>query len=69
MSGLGELHSELKRDFRDFLEHDFGAETQSGKYLDQVRTILKNFPVTKSARLDVDLQGAFFITILVFYIS
>lgn len=59
MSGQGELHSELKRDFRDFLEHDFGAQTRSGKYVDQVQSILKNFPVTKSARLDVDLQGAY----------
>ncbi len=52
-----ELHSELKRDFREFLDHDFGGQTGSGKYHEQVRGILKKFPETKSVRLDVDLQG------------
>ncbi len=52
-----ELHSELKRDFREFLDHDFGGQTGSGKYHEQVRGILKKFPDTKSVRLDVDLQG------------
>jgi hypothetical protein len=52
-----ELHSELKRDFREFLDYDFGGQTGSGKYHDQVRGILKKFPETKSVRLDVDLQG------------
>jgi hypothetical protein len=52
-----ELHSELKRDFREFLDHDFGGQTGNGKYHEQVRGILKKFPETKSVRLDVDLQG------------
>eukprot|EP00889_Picochlorum_renovo_P006981 jgi/Picre1/34011/NNA_001488.t1 len=56
MNEQDELRLELKRDFRDFLEHDFGAERQGGKYVDQIRGILKNFHVSKAVRLDVDLQ-------------
>ena len=52
-----ELHSELKRDFREFLDADFGGQTRSGKYQDQVRGILKKFPEAKTVRLDDDLQG------------
>lgn len=57
MNEQDELRLELKRDFRDFLEHDFGAERHGGKYVDQIRGILKNFHVSKAVRLDVDLQG------------
>lgn len=57
MTEQGELRLELKQRFREFLEHDFGAQTRSGKYVDQVQEILKTFPLTKTVRLDVDLQG------------
>lgn len=57
MNEQDHLRLELKRDFREFLEHDFGAERQGGKYLDQVRGILKTFHASKAIRLDVDLQG------------
>ena len=57
MAEQGELRLELKQRFQEFLEHDFGAKTRSGKYVDQLQEILKTFPVTKTVRLDVDLQG------------
>lgn len=57
MEEVDELRLELKRDFRDFLEQDFGSSTGQGKYMEQVHDILKDFPSTKSVRLCVDLQG------------
>ena len=59
MDELSDLRQELKRDFRDFLEQDFGAETGQGKYINQVHDILKQYQTTKRLRLEVDLQGEF----------
>ncbi|KAL4523059.1 hypothetical protein Ndes2526A_g07774 [Nannochloris sp. 'desiccata'] len=56
MDEQSELRQELKRDFRDFLEQDFGIETGQGKYAQQIADILKQYPTTKSVRLAVDLQ-------------
>jgi len=57
MDEQSELRQELKRDFRDFLEQDFGFETGQGKYVQQIDEIIKQYPTTKSVRLEVDLQG------------
>lgn len=57
MDEQSELRQELKRDFHDFLEQDFGIETGQGKYAQQIADILKQYPTTKSVRLAVDLQG------------
>lgn len=57
MDDLTILREELKRDFRNFLEQDFGAETKQGKYINQIQDILKQYPTTKKVRLEVDLQG------------
>jgi DNA replicative helicase MCM subunit Mcm2 (Cdc46/Mcm family) len=51
-----ELRLELRRDFGDFLEQDFGRETGEGKYVRRVDGLIKAFPTTHSVRLDVDLQ-------------
>jgi DNA replicative helicase MCM subunit Mcm2 (Cdc46/Mcm family) len=51
-----ELRLELRRDFGDFLEQDFGRETGEGKYVRRVDGLIKAFPATRSVRLDVDLQ-------------
>ena len=59
MDELSELRQELKRDFRDFLEQDFGIETGQGKYAQQIQDILKDYPTTKRLRLEVDLQGGY----------
>jgi len=57
MEELNDLRLELKQDFRDFLEQDFGTETGQGKYAHQIQDILKQYPITKKVRLEVDLQG------------
>ncbi len=57
MDEIAELRGEIKRDFRDFLEQDFGVETGEGKYAQQIQGILKHYPSTKRLRLEVDLQG------------
>ncbi len=57
MDELSDLRLELKRDFTEFLEQDFGIETGQGKYAQQIATILKDFATTKRLRLGVDLQG------------
>lgn len=57
MDELSDLRQELKRDFRDFLEQDFGTETGQGKYAQQIQDILKSYVTTKRVRLEVDLQG------------
>lgn len=57
MEDLTEIRLELKQDFKDFLEQDFGSETGQGKYMEQIQDILKKFPATKAVRLEVDLQG------------
>ena len=57
MDENSELRSELKRDFREFLEQDFGFETGQGKYAKQIEEILKQYTTTKRMRLEVDLQG------------
>lgn len=57
MDEQSELHQELKRDFGDFLEQDFGIETGQGKYAQQIQELLKQYPTSKTLRLKVDLQG------------
>ena len=57
MDEVAELRQEIKRDFRDFLEHDFGHS----KYAQQIQDILKHYPTTHKLRLEVDLQGSFFL--------
>lgn len=57
MNDIGEDRRELHRDFRDFLEQDFGSETGEGKYAQQIQQIIKQYPATKRVRLEVDLQG------------
>ena len=57
MDEQSELHLELKRDFGDFLEQDFGIETGQGKYAQQIQELLTEYPNTKNLRLKVDLQG------------
>lgn len=57
MEDRSDILQELKRDFRDFLDQDFGAETGQGKYAQQISKILKDYSTTKKVRLDVDLQG------------
>lgn len=57
MEEVSELRQELKRDFRDFLEQDFGTDTGQGKYAQQIQDIMKQYPNTKRVRLEVDLQG------------
>lgn len=52
-----ELRRQIKEQFTDFLEQDFGAETGHGKYEQQLQDIIKQYPSTKSIRLEVDLQG------------
>lgn len=56
MDEQAELRLELKRDFRDFLEQDFGLETGQGKYMEQIQHVLRQFPTTKAVRVEVDLQ-------------
>ena len=57
MDEQSELRLELKRGFTDFLDQDFGRETGVGRYVKKVDDIIKQYPVTKRVRLEVDLQG------------
>lgn len=52
-----ELRLELRRDFADFLDNDFGRETGQGKYAQKIDELMKQYEKTKTVRLDVDLQG------------
>jgi hypothetical protein len=52
-----ELKQELKRDFAEFLDQDFGVETGEGKYVRKVEDIVKQYAITKRVRIEVDLQG------------
>lgn len=56
MDDSSELRQELKRDFGDFLEQDFGRETGQGKYAQRIDDIVKHYTTTKRVRLEVDLQ-------------
>ena len=58
MDEQSELRLELKRDFTEFLDQDFGRETGVGRYVKKVDDIAKQYPQTKRVRLEVDLQGA-----------
>jgi hypothetical protein len=49
--------NDLKAQFRDFLEQDFGGATGEGVYVRKVDELIKNHATTKAARLEVDLQG------------
>lgn len=57
MDEQSELRLELKRDFTEFLDQDFGRETGVGRYVKKVDDIIKQYPQTKQVRLEVDLQG------------
>ena len=57
MDEQSELRLELKRDFTDFLDQDFGRETGVGRYVQKVDDLIKQYPQTKRVRLEVDLQG------------
>lgn len=57
MDEQSELRLELKRDFTEFLDQDFGRETGEGRYVRKVDDIVKQYPQTKRVRLEVDLQG------------
>ena len=52
-----EMRLELKRDFTEFLDSDFGLQTGRGKYMEAIGNIMKQYPVTKRVRLEVDMQG------------
>lgn len=52
-----EQRLELKRDFTEFLDSDFGAQTGQGKYVQAIADIIKHYATTKRVRLEVDLQG------------
>ena len=52
-----EQRLELKRDFVEFLDSDFGAQTGRGKYVEAIGDIMKHYPTTKRVRLEVDMQG------------
>ncbi|PSC70868.1 DNA replication licensing factor MCM3 [Micractinium conductrix] len=56
MDEQSELRLELKRDFTEFLDQDFGRETGSGRYVKRVDDIIKAYPQTNRVRLEVDLQ-------------
>ncbi|KAL4433110.1 hypothetical protein ABPG77_006537 [Micractinium sp. CCAP 211/92] len=56
MDEQSELRLELKRDFTEFLDQDFGRETGEGRYVRKVDDIVKQYPQTKRVRLEVDLQ-------------
>ncbi|EFN53439.1 hypothetical protein CHLNCDRAFT_25737 [Chlorella variabilis] len=56
MDEQSELRLELKRDFTEFLDQDFGRETGQGRYVQKVDDLLKQYPQTKRVRLPVDLQ-------------
>lgn len=58
MDEQSELRLELKRDFTEFLDQDFGRETGVGRYVQKVDDIIKQYSQTKRVRLEVDLQGA-----------
>lgn len=58
MDEQSELRLELKRDFTEFLDQDFGRETGVGRYVKKVDDIIKQYAQTKRVRLEVDLQGA-----------
>lgn len=57
MDEQSELRLELKRDFTEFLDQDFGRETGAGRYVKKVDDIIKQYAQTKRVRLEVDLQG------------
>lgn len=57
MDEQSELRLELKRDFTEFLDQDFGRETGVGRYVKKVDDIIKQYPQTNRVRLEVDLQG------------
>ena len=57
MDESSELRLELKREFTDFLDQDFGRETGEGKYVRRVGDIVKHYTQAKRVRLEVDLQG------------
>ncbi len=52
-----EMRLELKRDFTEFLDSDFGRQTGQGKYVEAIADIIKQYPTTKRVRLEVDMQG------------
>lgn len=52
-----EQRLELKRDFTEFLDSDWGRQTGKGKYVEAIADIMKAYPTTKVVRLDVDMQG------------
>lgn len=56
MDEQSELRLELKRDFTEFLDQDFGRETGVGRYVAKVDDIIKHYTQTKRVRLEVDLQ-------------
>jgi DNA replication licensing factor MCM3 len=56
MDEQSELRLELKRDFTELLDNDFGRETGAGRYVKKIDDIIKQYPTTKRVRLDVDLQ-------------
>lgn len=56
MDEQSELRLELKRDFTEFLDQDFGRQTGSGRYVKKVDDVIKQYPQTKRVRLEVDLQ-------------
>lgn len=57
MDQNSELRLELKRDFGDFLDQDFGEETGKGKYVKRLGDLMKHYAQTQRARLEVDLEG------------
>ncbi|GAB4814312.1 hypothetical protein N2152v2_001358 [Parachlorella kessleri] len=56
MDEQNEMRLELKRDFTEFLDSDFGLQTGRGKYMEAIGNIMKQYPVTKRVRLEVDMQ-------------
>jgi hypothetical protein len=57
MDGDADIRVELKRDFKEFLEQDFGRETGENKYARKINDLIKHYEQTKRLRLEVDLQG------------
>ena len=55
MDEAAESRLENKRQFQEFLQHDFGHN----KYALQMQDILKQYPTTRRLRLEVDLQGMY----------
>lgn len=57
MDADAELRLELRREFGEFLDADYGTETGEGKYVRRIADLMKDYAQTKRARLDIDLQG------------